>query len=144
MSDIKGSKDLTQLEKDLRRFIIPVLRRASLRWTPRNEALKLARIERGLYKCASCGETFKPKEIVVDHIDPVVPIEGDDYDWHTFITRLFVSADKLQVLCTTCHDVKSMMEDNLRNQRRETVRQLEKEQKLKEKEEKRLAKKNKV
>ena len=49
-----------------------VLRSASFRWKPRGEALKAARVERGKYKCASCEELFGPKEIILDHIDPVV------------------------------------------------------------------------
>lgn len=130
---------LTPIEADIRRFLIPVLRRASLRFKlkdksyPRTTAKQNARIERGLYKCASCGEAFKEKDTVVDHINPVVALEGDDYDWNTFINRLYVGADKLQILCIPCHDLKSLQEDNLRTAHRETKREEEKVTKAAEK-----------
>lgn len=134
---------MTDLERDIRRFLIPVLRRASLRWKPRNEALKAARVDRGLYKCASCQELFGPKDIVLDHIEPVVPLTGDTYSWHDFVNRLFVSSEKYQVLCHPCHDTKSLIEDNIRASFREKERTEEKERKKEEKLQKKLAKQKK-
>lgn len=142
---------LTLIERDLRRFVIPTLRRASLRFYikrdgvklyPRNEALKSARVERGLYKCSACGELFKSKEVVVDHINPVVPLTGDTYSWDDFINGLFVTPDKLQVLCIADHDIKSNVEDNLRAHHREVKREEEKVAKKLEKANKKLAKSN--
>lgn len=144
---------MTDTERDIRRFLIPVLRRASIRFKvkvakgyeyPRTQCKQAARIERGLYKCASCGEGFKEKDTVVDHVDPVVALEGDDYDWNTFINRLYVPADKLQILCVPCHDIKSLTEDNLRTAHREVKKNIIEEEKKKQKEEKRLAKKKKI
>lgn len=120
---------MTDIERDIRRFLIPVLRRASLRFKlkgglyPRTQAKQAARIERGLYKCASCLEAFKEKDTVVDHIHPVVALEGDDYDWNTFINRLYVPAEGLQILCIPCHDIKSLTEDNVRTSYREVKKQ---------------------
>ncbi len=109
----------TELERkrsaDLKRFLIPVLRRATYRWKERGEALKAARIERGLYKCADCKNQFKAKEVQLDHILPVVDPKTGWIDWNTFITRLFVFKEGWQVLCSTCHDQKTMLEDALRN-----------------------------
>jgi 5-methylcytosine-specific restriction endonuclease McrA len=131
------------IQKDIRRFLIPALRRASMRFFikvnkikvyPRTEALRIARIDRGLYKCASCLGTFGPKEISVDHIVPVVPLDDGIYDWNDYINGLFVETDKLQVLCNPCHDIKSSIEDNLRLSSR----------KNKQKSKKRLVKKKKV
>lgn len=145
----KKDDALSDIEKDIRRFLIPVLRRASLRFKvkvgkgyeyPRTQAKQASRIERGLYKCASCGEAFKEKDTVVDHTNPVVALEGDDYDWNTFINRLYVGADKLQILCIGCHDLKSLQEDNLRTAYRETKRFEEKRQKEIDKAAKKLAK----
>ena len=42
-------------DKELKSFVIATLRRASYRWYSRTEALKNARVSRGLYKCESCG-----------------------------------------------------------------------------------------
>lgn len=98
-------------------FAITALRRASLRWEPRNEAMKKARIERGMYKCAVCANIFHRKEIQLDHKIPVVGLEGfagfDDY-----ISRLFCEEDGFQVICETCHTAKSLLEGNVRTIRR--------------------------
>lgn len=102
-------------QADLKRFLIPVLRRATYRWKERGEALKSARIERGLYKCASCFQDFKAKEVQLDHIYPVVDPKIGWIDWNTFIQRLFVFKEGWQVLCKTCHDEKTMLEDALRH-----------------------------
>lgn len=101
-------------EQKLKNFIIPTLRRASYRWFARSEALKSARIERGLYKCAGCQNTFRNKEIQLDHIQPVVDLKTGFDGWDSYIKRMFCNASGYQVLCDTCHDVKSDIERNIR------------------------------
>lgn len=101
-------------ESKRKSFIVSALRRASLRWFARNEAMKLARVERGLYLCAMCKAVYGRKEIILDHIAPVVStIEGftnfDDY-----VTRMFCDVDGFQVLCSQCSDSKTMTEDIMR------------------------------
>lgn len=44
-----------------------------------------------------------PFRIWCDHVDPVVGLEGGAPDWHTYIMRTFVTPDKMQALCCTCH-----------------------------------------
>lgn len=100
---------MTDLEKRLKPFIIQTLRRASYRWPERNEALKAARVDRGLYKCASCEKTYGRKEVHIDHISPVVPVTGFT-SWDLYIERMFCAADQLQILCELCHSVKSLLE----------------------------------
>jgi 5-methylcytosine-specific restriction endonuclease McrA len=80
------------------------------RWSPlRQEALKKARIGRGSYLCAGCGKIFGPKDIAVDHVEPVTPIGWDSRDWTTYVDRLF--GNKLQILCRdACHKEKTAME----------------------------------
>jgi 5-methylcytosine-specific restriction endonuclease McrA len=143
---------VSDLKKDIKRFLIPVLRRATFRFKvktengyeyPRTQAKQAARVERGLYKCAGCGEMFKENETIVDHIDPVVALEDGFTDWDDFINRLFVSYDKLQILCTSCSEVKTLMEDNLRTAARQKRKETEKELKKQEKLNKKLAKTNK-
>lgn len=70
-------------------------------WSPmRKEALARARISRGVYRCAECGGTFGPKEIEVDHIQPV----GSTRDsWDLQIERLFCPVEGLRILCKGCH-----------------------------------------
>lgn len=90
-------------------FIVSTLRRSSYRWYGRYEAMKRARIERGLYRCNVCKGAFKNKEINLDHILPVVPLTGFD-TWEGYLDRLFCEPEGMQVLCKTCHDIKCSLE----------------------------------
>lgn len=99
---------------DKKRFVVATLRKASLRWPARNEAKKLARIERGFYKCNACEKAFGPKEIHVDHIKPVVSIKEGFINWDEFIDGLFCEIENLQVLCTHCHASKTLIESEIR------------------------------
>lgn len=92
------------------------LRRISYQWPPRKEAIRRARVERGSYKCATCEGLFGPKEIQLDHINPVVDEEAGFIDFNTYIDRLFCSTEGFQVLCRTCHDTKTFMEGEIRKQ----------------------------
>lgn len=68
------------------------------RWSPRRvEALRMSRVGRGSYLCAYCKSLFGPKEVQVDHVEPVKMAE----DWNQYIEMLFEG--KLQVLCKSCH-----------------------------------------
>lgn len=102
-------------EINLKNWLVPKLRRLSYMWPPRNEAKRLARVERGRYKCASCNNIFGPKEIVVDHINPVVPVDEGFTNIGHFVESLFCEINNLQCLCLACHDVKSHDESVIRN-----------------------------
>lgn len=95
-------------------FIKGVLRRASFHWKPRSEAMKNARVERGRYKCASCEELFGPKEIILDHIEPVVDPKEGFVGFDRYIERLFCDVEGFQTLCYACSDAKTMIEDSMR------------------------------
>lgn len=104
-------------------FIMSVLRSGTRRWPAKWDILEDAKTEKKInpktgrlaqmYKCASCTEEYTSKEVEVDHIDPVVPISGF-ISWDNVIERIFCTADKLQVLCTTCHKKKSKIENKHR------------------------------
>jgi len=98
----------------LKPFIISSLRRASYRWPARNECLKANRIDRGLYRCNSCNKTFNRKEIRLDHIKPVIPVETGFTTWDTYIERMFCEPSGYQTLCNICHSSKSLIEKNQR------------------------------
>jgi 5-methylcytosine-specific restriction endonuclease McrA len=101
---------------DLKAFIIATLRRASYRWIPRNEALVAARVERGIYRCAICGQLKPKKEITLDHIIPIVPLTGWD-GWENFIQRLFCNKEGFQVICKKpCHAEKTKAENKIRRE----------------------------
>lgn len=97
----------------LQQFLIYHLRRMSLRWPQRNFAMREARVSRGQYTCAICNKTYTKKEIQLDHIEPVVDLTGF-VDWNTYVARLFCDKSGFAVLCTTCHDSKTELENSAR------------------------------
>ncbi len=108
---------------NLKSYLIAWLRRGSYRVPARNEAKTLARISRGLYRCNICGGSFPNGEFAIDHIIPVIDISTGFTTWDSFINRLFVDATGLQLLCHTCHDEKTKLENKGRlNVRRRKTR----------------------
>ena len=113
---------MTPEEKEAKRkrshfmnFVKNTLRRASYRWPARDEAIRLARVARGFYKCSQCEvDTFKRHEVELDHVEPVIDIKEGFTTWDNYITRLFPEAQGYQVLCKNCHGAKTMIEDTLR------------------------------
>ena len=111
--------------KTLQQFLIPKLRRISQWWPEIAEARKRARVEvpDGKYKngndkfvqrflCAHCENLFPVTEVEVDHREPILNLHGFT-TWDDLITGLFCSADKLDVLCLECHQVKTVAEKEL-------------------------------
>ncbi len=73
--------------------------------------------------CQICNQRCKKNkspnypQIHVDHIEPVVPIEGS-ISWYTYIQRLFFSGENnLQAICSTCHKAKTK-EENAQRRRK--------------------------
>lgn len=108
-------------------FIKSILRSGSQRWPPKykvlNEAKRGKKINEATgrmaehYECAGCGSHFPAKCVVVDHILPVVPIDGFT-SWDDVIYRMFCPVENLQVLCKECHkNVKTRVE----NEERRTI-----------------------
>lgn len=98
---------------NLKTFLIPRLRRISFMWPHRGQALKNARVGRGQYQCNICKGIFKNKEIVLDHVDPIVPVEGWD-NWDGVLNRMFCDVSGFQVICKADHDLKTEKEDKKR------------------------------
>ena len=61
------------------------------------------------YQCNSCKAWFPEKQINVDHIKPAGSLNCKE-DLAGFVERLFCELDNLQVLCESCHDVKTKLE----------------------------------
>lgn len=118
-----------KFEQQLRTFVKNTLRRASLRWQPRTDAFTAARIERGLYQCKMCKEGFKRDQVILDHINPVVPITGSDISIEEWIRGLLVPAEGFQVLCKTCSDAKTFIEDKMRAKANQKKKELDKAKK---------------
>lgn len=119
----------TWTEAKFNSFIRGNLRRTSQKWPPIANCLKQARVARGEYLCAGCGNVVpastkddfgkRIKNVHVDHIDPVVDPTIGFVNWDTFITRMFVEASGLQVLCHKCHTIKTEKEKAVAKERRQ-------------------------
>lgn len=99
-------------EARYRSFIKSLLRKGTMRWGPVNSTKKAAWVERGKYLCASCGQVVPltssgKKNVFVDHIEPVVSVEEGFKDWDTYIERMFCEQENLQLICGSCHKIKS-------------------------------------
>lgn len=147
--DKPKNKEVIQLSngKKLTRktWIMATLRRASYRWPARNESEKIARVERGLYKCAMCEGTFRNGEYAIDHIKSVISLKDGFTTWDDVIENLFCDVEGFQILCHPCHDIKTAQEDSMRAnynaEKKELAKQHKKEEKLRQKEINRLTKK---
>lgn len=103
-------------------FLVSAIRRLTMWNKEANEALKLSRVSPGRFQCNNCKNIFKQEEINRDHIEPIVPFTGfpmrsdgsGKEDWNTYIDRAIVDRTKYQILCIPCHDVKSALEDSMR------------------------------
>lgn len=98
-------------------FIRSALRQKSRWWKPISQAkanvkrpykgpLKRQKFE---YQCNQCKKWYADKKINVDHIIPAGSLNCAD-DLPGFVERLFCEVDKLQVLCSDCHNVKTQNE----------------------------------
>jgi 5-methylcytosine-specific restriction endonuclease McrA len=86
-------------------YIFGALRRI-WRWSPERKA-----VIDNAKACAICGSGFaSKKDLVVDHIEPVVPVSGFT-TWDTYIHRLFCNRSNLQSLHKACHSAKSKAEN---------------------------------
>lgn len=112
-----------------RSFIVSVLRNGSRRWPPKYETLNKSKTVKKINKktgrqaqhflCATCQKDFPQKEVQVDHKEPVVDPAVGFVNWDTFIERLYCDESNLQVLCKTCHDIKSKGEREFSKENRQ-------------------------
>jgi 5-methylcytosine-specific restriction endonuclease McrA len=111
-------------EGRLKSFITSCLRGGFRRYPPKYEVLKEAFVGKKInentkrlsahYRCNSCGECFPTSEVQVDHVDPIVDPDIGFTSWDDFIYRLFCPKSNLQVLCKSCHTIKTKKENNTR------------------------------
>lgn len=109
----------TMTESAFWSFIRSGLRQKSRFWKPILQCkLEARRLYKGPnkrqkyeYQCKSCKHWYQEKHINVDHICPAGSLNSAQ-DLPGFVERLFCEVDNLQVLCTSCHDVKTKHEKN--------------------------------
>ena len=120
-SPIKGWSDAKW-----RSWVISLLRRGTMRFPPRNDALRAAKTEKKInektgrmaqhYECKSCKGHFSAKNVCVDHIEPVINPGVGFINWDTYIERMFCPVDNFQILCSNCHDIKTAKEKDEKNE----------------------------
>lgn len=111
----RNSKSMT--ESQFWSFIRSALRQKSRWWKPITECkMKSRRAYKGTnkrqrfeYQCNECKEWFPEKKINVDHIVPAGSLNCAA-DLPGFVERLFCEIDNLQVLCESCHNIKTKNE----------------------------------
>jgi hypothetical protein len=76
---------------------------------PNNKDGSESKKKRVYYQCNHCKEWFSSKEIQVDHIDPVIPIQipFKYMNIDVVVDRVFCDPSNLQVLCKKDHLQKS-------------------------------------
>jgi len=114
-----------------RSWMIGQLRRISHRYPPHYQVENAAKevyyipsktgkpMKRVNITCAKCGNKFPRKQVVRDHIDPVIdpkvgfPVlpNGED-DWNSYLKRMFTPG--IQMLCKECHAIKTGKENKVR------------------------------
>ena len=116
-------------------FIKSLLRAGSMKWPPKNEVLREARMRRGIYKCSGCckpvpaslppkpGNKRRIKNALVDHIEPIISPTIGFTNWDDVIAKMFCEADNLQVLCHECHQIKTNFEKAIAAERRRMEKQ---------------------
>lgn len=107
----------------LKRYIVATLRRGTLYWPYRNDALKASRVDRGLYKCHICTKAFPKKEVRLDHVIPVVRLSGFT-NWDDYLKRMFPKTEGFQVLCLECNKTKTDEENVLRKIHRKSIKKV--------------------
>ena len=111
---IKTRNAGTMSESAFWAFIRSALRQKSRWWKPITQCKQNAkRPYKGInkrqkfeYQCNKCKKWFPDKQINVDHISPAGELNKSD-DLPGFVERLFCEVERLQCLCTNCHNVKT-------------------------------------
>ena len=94
------------------------------RYSPaRNEALKIAKVDKAKYRCTECKAVVSTIEYVtkrgrkarkvdgaVDHILPVGKQPRDWDEYPAYYRRMFCPSSNLAFLCNPCHKIKSEKE----------------------------------
>ena len=102
-------------------MIRSALRQKSRWWKPIAQCKQLAKRaykgknkrQRWEYQCNKCKGWFKSDEVNVDHVEPAGSLNNAQ-DLPAFVETLFCEVDNLQVLCKSCHDVKTKLEKQLK------------------------------
>ena len=117
-------------EAQFNSFIKNQLRASTRKWGPIADMMKDARVSRGVYLCNGCKEEVpastkdevtgkRVKNVLVDHINPIIDPYTGFTTWDECIDRMFCESDNLQVLCHRCHTEKTNEERAIAKERRQ-------------------------
>lgn len=69
------------------------------------------------FVCNICKGDFPQKDVRVDHITPVIPLDKTVHDlsYDELVHNIFCGEDNLQVLCVHCHKKKTAKERRKRS-----------------------------
>jgi 5-methylcytosine-specific restriction endonuclease McrA len=107
-------------------FVKSQLRNGSQKWPPKHKVMQAAKVARGVYECAGCGQHVpyttkkgdgRKRNIFVDHVEPIVNPAVGFTTWDDFINNLYCDSSNLQLLCDECHTKKSAEERRISNER---------------------------
>lgn len=129
---MKKPKKLPNVDSWVKKY----LRKATVYWPGRTQALQRARVAPGKYQCESCQQIFSMIKIEgvdkkgnkktrykvpleIDHIEAIVPMDGSGQrkdnpkrvDWNSWIDRAFVPVESYSAKCPQCHSVKTELEN---------------------------------
>lgn len=130
------------MDKKLKNYIVQlVLRRGTMKWRPRSNALKKARRElpRKInkdgskskkaefeYQCAICKEWFRGGKVQADHIESIIKLDSSQAEMSLdeIVERMYCSEEGYQILCAPekgkgCHAIKTDLENKLRSEYKE-------------------------
>ena len=117
MSKLRNNGEWTPARR--KAFIVSVLRSGTRKYPPKYLTLSSAKTDKKVntktnriaqhFLCAECRNDFPAKEVQVDHINPVVGVNGFT-TWDSYIENLFCDEENLQVLCLECHGRKTKLE----------------------------------
>lgn len=125
----------TLTEAGFKALIVSALREKSRWWKPKQKCIQKARVRKGIYVCEKCkqevpayiydtyktgkkkGKKRKIRNILADHINPVVDPAVGFVDWNTYIDRMFIETG-WQAICDSCHKIKTAEERSIATQRK--------------------------
>lgn len=108
-------------------FIISALRGAFRRYPPKQQCIAKAFTKSKIntktgrmakhHMCKKCKKEFPTKEVVADHIKPIVDPKVGFVDFNTWIERAYVPLTAFQCLCKECHNLKTAREKQQRKKK---------------------------
>lgn len=134
------------MDKATKGKIINAVRRLSFAHKPRNEAKNARKVAPATFRCEGCetvvytgkksidkagleefieaGDTVIQGKICLDHIDPIIPVQGfpnKEWDWNIYLENMFCDKSGFQVLCEDCNYLKTQAENEERRKHRKKV-----------------------